>query len=159
MLLLARLHRQLTCLLFATAAAASITPSNTSTARIYLGHVTLPLSHAESDGGKIADLVEGNLYNTNFSSVANISSNEVAYISCNPSDYTGFDDAQKVFQQAYTQANISAIILYSTVTDYCNYTQESSQTIMNDFAVYSMTTAQESSQVLDAISNLPAHMK
>ncbi|KAI2478625.1 RING-finger-containing ubiquitin ligase [Pyrenophora tritici-repentis] len=171
MLLLARLHRQLTCLLFATvaAAAASIAPTNTSTARVNLGHGTLPLSHAEGDGGKIADLVpltqqatrsvEGNLYNTNFDNVANISSNEVAYISCNPGDYTGFDDAQRVFQQAYTQANISAIILYSTVSDYCNYTQESSQTIMDDFAVYSMTNAQDSAKVLDAISNLPTHMK
>ncbi|KAA8615946.1 RING-finger-containing ubiquitin ligase [Pyrenophora tritici-repentis] len=171
MLLLARLHRQLTCLLFATvaAAAASIAPTNTSTVRVNLGHGTLPLSHAEGDGGKIADLVpltqqatrsvEGNLYNTNFDNVANISSNEVAYISCNPGDYTGFDDAQRVFQQAYTQANISAIILYSTVSDYCNYTQESSQTIMDDFAVYSMTNAQDSAKVLDAISNLPTHMK
>lgn len=64
-----------------------------------------------------------------------------------------------MFEQAYQQANISAIILYSTVTDYCNYTLESTQTIMDNFAVYSMTTSQESRQVLDAISNLPAHMK
>jgi len=57
LLLLARLHRQLTCLLFATAAAATISPTNSSTARPDLGDVTLPLSHAEADGGKIADLV------------------------------------------------------------------------------------------------------
>jgi hypothetical protein len=67
--------------------------------------------------------------------------------------------AQSLFQQAYGQANISGVILYSTATDYCNYTQSNEQDIVQDFAVYSMTNKQDSKTVLNAVDNLPAHMK
>lgn len=168
----ARLHRlswQLTCLLFATSATATISPSNTSTARPGWGDGTLPLARAESNGRKIANVIpltqeavnsaKGNLYYTNFSNVANITADEIAYISCNPSDYNGFDSAQSVFEQAYQQANISAAILYSTATDYCDYDQNDSQQMVLQFAVYSMTSKTDSAFVLDAIDDLPAHMK
>lgn len=59
-MLFARLHHlpwQLTCLLFATVATATITPSNTSTVRPDVIEDTLPLAHAEDDGGKIADVI------------------------------------------------------------------------------------------------------
>lgn len=99
------------------------------------------------------------MYYTNFSNVANISNSEIAYISCNPDDYTGFDNAQRVFEQAYTQANITAVILYSTATNYCNYSQDNSQEMIERFAVYSMTNRDDSALVLDAVDNLPASMK
>lgn len=56
----ARLHPlswQLTCLLFATSATATISPSNTSTARPGWGGGTLPLARAESNGRKIANVI------------------------------------------------------------------------------------------------------
>lgn len=99
------------------------------------------------------------MYYTNFSNVANISTGEIAYISCNPDDYTGFDNAQRVFEQAYAQANITAVILYSTATNYCNYSQDNSQDMIERFAVYSMTNRDDSALVLDAVDNLPASMK
>lgn len=102
---------------------------------------------------------KGNLYYTNYSTVGNISDDEIAYISCNPADYNGYYDAQKVFEDAYEQANISAVILYSTATNYCDYLQNNSQQMLQRFPVYSMTNKRDSTSVLDAIDNLPAHMK
>lgn len=167
-MLLARLHQQLTCLLLATPALAAISASNTSTARSDLGP-TLPLAHVDANGRKIADVipltqeaadsVKGNLYYATFSSVTNISADEIAYISCNPADYNGYTDAQDVFERAYVQANISAVILFSTATDYCDYQQGNSQEMLQRFAVYSMTNKGDSAAVLDAIDDLPAHMK
>ncbi|KAG9191572.1 hypothetical protein G6011_10306 [Alternaria panax] len=171
-MLLASPHRlswQLTCVLFATVSAATISSTNTSTARPNLHHGTLPLADAQGDGNAIADLipltqeatksVKGNLYNTNYSSAARISNDEIAYISCNLNDYNGFDTPQAVFERAYIQANISAVILYSTASNYCNYSQDSAQNMIEEFAVYSMTNRDDSTEVLGAIIDLPAHMK
>ncbi|KAF1842528.1 uncharacterized protein K460DRAFT_346486 [Cucurbitaria berberidis CBS 394.84] len=164
-----RLHRLQTCLLFASVATATITSSNTSTAGPRF-QGTIPLKHAEGDKAQIAQLVpltreaaqrtiEGNLYSTNASTVANITNSEIAYISCNLNDYTGFIDPQRVFEDAYRNANISGVILYSTETDYCDYEQNNSQEMMQAFPVLSMTNKQDSATLRDAISNLPVHMK
>ncbi|CBY00064.1 hypothetical protein LEMA_P076530.1 [Plenodomus lingam JN3] len=158
-----------TCLLFAAAGSAMIVPSNTSTVSDRFPG-TLPLHHAEGDSTQIAQLIpltreaarhtiEGNLYNTNFSNVANIANNEIAYISCNPDDYNGLVDAQRVFTEAYQNANISGVILYSTATDYCDYVQETSQDIMRTLPIFSMVNKQDSARVLDAVANLPISMK
>ncbi|KAL6705806.1 hypothetical protein ACN47E_006444 [Coniothyrium glycines] len=169
--MLTRLQRfpwQLSCLLCVSTAAASITQSNTSTAGGRFSG-TLPLRH-DGDSTDIAQLVpltreaatrtvEGNLFNTNYSNVANISDSEIAYISCNPNDYTGYADAQTVFQTAFLTANISGIILYSTDTDYCDYEQDNTQDMQQYFPVYSMVNKQNSAVVRDAIDDLPLHMK
>ncbi|KAF1947986.1 hypothetical protein EJ02DRAFT_461500 [Clathrospora elynae] len=165
---LQRLPWQLICLLFASVATATITPSNTST----IGpepqfQGTLPLKSA--DGAQISQLIpltrqaalsiEGNLYNTNFSNTVNISAGEIAYISCNPDDYLGLVDAQRVFEDAYNKANISGVILYSTATDYCDFKPGSNQEILQSFAVLSMTKRQDSATLRDNIDNLPVAMK
>jgi hypothetical protein len=49
--------------------------------------------------------------------------------------------------------------LYSTASDYCNYTQDNTQIMMDEFAMYTMTNRDDSAKVLDAIIDLPAHMK
>ncbi|KAH7078038.1 hypothetical protein BKA63DRAFT_277513 [Paraphoma chrysanthemicola] len=164
-----RLPWSLACLLLATVATAAITPSNSSTAGgRFQG--TLPLQHADASQGQIAELVpltreaaqrtvEGNLFNTNYSNVANISDSEIAFISCNPSDYPGYADPQRVFEDAYRSANISGVILYSTATDYCDYDQGSSQEMLQDFPVLSMTNKQASASLLDQVDDLPAHLK
>ncbi|KAJ4993138.1 E3 ubiquitin-protein ligase [Stagonosporopsis vannaccii] len=155
--------------LVVAAASATITPSNTSTVDQSWFQGTLPLQ-GPGDGQQIAELVpltregarrsvEGNLYRTNSSTVASISDGEIAYISCNPADYPGFVDAQGLFDQAYGNgnANISGIILYSTVTDYCDYEDDNNS--MNDFPVLSMTNKTDSAAVLDQIDDLAVHMK
>jgi hypothetical protein len=59
-MLLAPLHRlpwQLTCVLFATVSAATISSTNTSTARPNLYDSTLPLADAQGDGTTIAEVI------------------------------------------------------------------------------------------------------
>lgn len=153
----------------AAVASASITPSNTSTVNSRYFQGTLPLQ-GPNNGQQIAELIpltrqgaqqsiEGNLYRTNGSMVGNISDGEIAYISCNPADYPGFVDAQGIFNQAYGNgnANISGVILYSTVTDYCDYDDDNGN--MQNFPVLSMTNKSDSAAVLDQIDDLAVHMK
>lgn len=157
-------------LLFTAASSAFITSSNTSTAsNQFLG--TLPLQHPGNDANPIAQLVpltreaitmrtiEGNLYNTDFSNVDGITNNQIAYISCDAQDYPGLVDAQRVFTEAYSHANISAVILYSTVTDYCDYEQDTNQDTVQSFPVLSMVNKQDSAKVHDALASLPVSMK
>lgn len=103
--------------------------------------------------------IEGNLFNTNFSNVANISASEIAFISCNPSDYSGYADAQRVFEDAYGKANIAGVILYSTAHDYCKYAQDSNQDMLQNFPVLSMTSKQASASLLDAVDDLPVSLR
>jgi len=159
----------LTLALGAARVFATITPSNTSTVIAHSFQGTLPLQ-GPGNGQQIAELIpltregaqrslEGNLYLTNDTSVGHISDGEIAYISCDPSDYSDFLGAQGVFNQAYNQgtANISGVILYSTVTDYCNFVDDMST--MSGFPVLSMTNKTDSSAVLNQIDNLAVHMK
>lgn len=155
--------------LLAAVASASIAPSNTSTVNSRYFQGTLPLQ-GPGNGQQIAELIpltrqgaqqsiEGNLYRTNGSTVGSISDGEIAYISCNPADYPGFVDAQGLFSQAYGNgnANISGVILYSTVTDYCDYDDDNGN--MQDFPVLSMTRKTDSAAVLGQIDDLAVHMK
>lgn len=163
--------RALALVSIAAVASGSITPSNTTTVNARYFQGTLPLQHALGDGQQIAELVpltregaqrsiEGNLYRTNASTVATISDGDIAYISCNPADYPGFVDAQAVFDQAYGSgnANLSAVILYSTVTDYCDYVYDNNPS-MSAFPVLSMTNKTDSAAVLDQIDDLAVQMK
>ncbi|KAH7401100.1 hypothetical protein DE146DRAFT_654916 [Phaeosphaeria sp. MPI-PUGE-AT-0046c] len=166
-----RLPWQSTWLLFATGATAAmtITPSNTSTLDSSLFQGTLPLTHSNGDQGHIADLipltrqaaqqtVEGSLYNINSSTVAGITDGQVAFINCNTADFPGYVNPTSLFQDAYKAANISAVILYSTVSDYCAYQSNNNQQMLQDFAVFSMTNQQASASLLNDVgksSTLP----
>lgn len=96
--------------------------------------------------------VEGSLYNTNSSTYTAISDGQVAYINCNTADYPGYVDPQRLFEDAYKAANISGVILYSTVTDYCAYDANNNQQMLQDFAVFSMTNKQASASLLNDVS-------
>jgi len=165
------LPRRLPCLglLFAAGSSAFVTSSNTSTT-ISQFSGTLPLQHAANDATPIAQLVpltreaaartiEGNLYNANFSNVAGIADNDIAYISCDSRDYPGLIDAQRVFTDAYENANISGVILYSIVADYCDYEQDTTQETMQSFPVLSMVSKQDAAKVHDALVGLPVSTK
>lgn len=103
--------------------------------------------------------IEGNLHNTNYSSVASIANSEIAYISCDALDYSGLVDAQRVFTDAYENANISGVILYSTAVDYCDYEQDTTQDMMESFPVLSMTNKQDALRVRDTLLTAPVSMK
>ncbi|KAF2993404.1 hypothetical protein E8E13_001712 [Curvularia kusanoi] len=154
----------------AAAVSATITQSNTTTVNTRYFSGTLPLQAPGSPPAQIAQLIpltregtqrtiEGNLFNTNSTTVGSINDGDIAYISCNPADYPDFLGAQGVFDQAYGNgnANISGVILYSTVTDYCDYADDNSN--MAGFPVLSMTNKTDSATVLSAITDQPVHMK
>jgi hypothetical protein len=94
----------------------------------------------------------GNLYYTIDSTLSNLTVEDIAYISCNPADYDDYFGATKTFEDAYKQDNITAIILYSTDTNYCDYTGMASP--MQDFRIFSMTSKEESQMLLNATDNM-----
>ncbi|KAH5037947.1 hypothetical protein HBI74_036000 [Parastagonospora nodorum] len=163
-MLLSRLQRvswPLACLWFATCATAAIAPSNSSTAGDFPG--TLALERTDGDQTQLVALVpltgqasggtvNGNLVKTDFNNAANLSMVDVAYISCDSEDYTGFDDAQRVFKDAY-EANARAVVLYSTRSDYCAYASQNSQEMIQSLYIYSMTSKDNSKSLLGLLGN------
>jgi hypothetical protein len=101
--------------------------------------------------------LQGNLVDTNTSTVNNLTARDISYISCNPNDYNGFLNAVSILQQAMGQHNLSAVILYSTVSDFCGY--EGVPSPLQDFPLFSMTRMQDSQTVLNDISNLGVSSK
>ncbi|KAF2268126.1 hypothetical protein CC78DRAFT_37048 [Lojkania enalia] len=85
--------------------------------------------------------------------MANVPAEVIPYISCSPADYSGNFNALSVVQNAM-QTNITAIILYTTRSDYCNLTEPTEQ--LQQFPIFSMTSASDSQKVLDNIDDLPA---
>jgi hypothetical protein len=175
-------------LLFAAATTATITPSNSSTAAQGQGLlplkyangdqaritdvVPLTLGAAQGTVSPLADVIrgyaswssacvwqlKGNLFITNYSNARNVSDGDIAFISCNPDDSTGFIDPQSVFQTAYERRNIAGVLLYSTASDYCGYVQDN-QPMMQNFPVLSMTNRLASQALLDAVRDTPAGTK
>ncbi|KAF2872007.1 hypothetical protein BDV95DRAFT_31597 [Massariosphaeria phaeospora] len=96
-----------------------------------------------------------NLFNTNQTSFANVSSGEIAYISCDSANYDGMPP-EKVLEEAWKK-NISAAILYSTTADYCNYTNMQSglrDGSLTDFALFTTGNKEEAQKVYDNIDDL-----
>lgn len=87
----------------------------------------------------------GTLFDTTPSSVANLSSSNIAFISCDPSDYPGNIDAVGLLQRAIS-VNATAGLLYSQISDYCNYTNAPGS--LQEFFLYSMTSANGSAKLL-----------
>ncbi|KAF2473266.1 uncharacterized protein BDR25DRAFT_302228 [Lindgomyces ingoldianus] len=152
-----RLPWELACALFSlTAMAGNVAPSNQTT-RIstYSGSISLQAVN----GQNLTELVSltrkaivengapihGNLYNTNESSVGNITSEDISYISCDSSVYPGNIDGLKLFEAAW-QKNISAAIFYSTTSDFCNYTGLTEQ--LQDYPIFSSTNKDNSKKIL-----------
>lgn len=88
-----------------------------------------------------------------------MSPGDILYISCNPADYTGFINADRVFQDAFGKTNLSAVILYSSVTDYCSYTPPANQGMIDGFPILSMTNKSTSAMLHSQVANLPVSMK
>lgn len=103
--------------------------------------------------------IEGNLFNTNALTVANLAPSEIAYISCNPTDYRGYESAQRVFQDAYQQGNISGVILYTTADDHCTIRSDNDQAMLQDFSVLTMTNRTAAAMLRDNIDDLPVSLK
>ncbi|KAF2795269.1 hypothetical protein K505DRAFT_374041 [Melanomma pulvis-pyrius CBS 109.77] len=160
-------RRAACALLFAISAAAIVVPSNESTGLSFRGIIELQTQKGENisrlvpiSRGATANInspLTGNLYYTNVDNTRNLTVQDIAYISCNPDDYPGNIDATRVFQQAYEQNNITAILLYSTASDFCEYTGIS--TPLQEFRIFSMTHREDSQKVLNETVGLDASAK
>jgi hypothetical protein len=100
--------------------------------------------------------IQGSLFRANFSNAANIAAGDIAFISCNRADYSGYDSPERVFQTAYERGHIAGALLYSTADDYCAYVQDNNQALLQNFPVLSMASRQASQALLEAVQYLPA---
>ncbi|KAF2191356.1 hypothetical protein K469DRAFT_656174 [Zopfia rhizophila CBS 207.26] len=161
---LRKLPWRLTCALFAMAAA-EIVPSNTTTAISGFNGIFQLQNSSRQNISELVPLTEkargrnnslmlgGALYNTNQTSFVNITNRAIAYISCDPDDYPGNVNAQSVFESAYNQQNLTAVIFYSTTSDFCAYNDPPDP--IQEFSVFSMANKDDSKKVLEDIDDLP----
>ncbi|KAJ4305340.1 hypothetical protein N0V90_000871 [Kalmusia sp. IMI 367209] len=158
---------RLACALFATVASAGIAPSNTSTGIDYGG--TINLQEQESSTAKnITTLVpltteatirnlNGELYLTNDNNYGLISGGDLAFISCDAQDYPGNLQADNIFQSVYDSDKPSGAILFSTESNYCNYTGNDAS--IKQFPIYSMTSKAASQNMKDTLMQQSASTK
>lgn len=85
-----------------------------------------------------------------------MTADDISYISCNALDYRGDLGAAQVFKQAYFH-NTTAVILYGTASDFCNYTDIKPS--LHDFPIFSMTNRAVSQKLLNQTSALAASDK
>ncbi|KAF2813935.1 uncharacterized protein BDZ99DRAFT_459684 [Mytilinidion resinicola] len=151
-------------LLWSMAAAQQVVSSNTSTAQ---PSGTFQLM-ATSQMSTIAELIAltdsaaninmpppgltGTLFLTNTDTVVNLTERNIAYISCDASDYPGNLQASDLLQRA-DGLNATASILYSTTSNFCQLDKPS--TSISDSVVYSMTNFSESSTIVNDLTQPP----
>ena len=90
----------------------------------------------------------GTLFLATSNTVANLQNGDIAYISCEPSDYTAQIDSAKTINIAVSHSP-SAIVLYSTFAARCNFSAP------NTFAytsMYSMVDANSSATIVSALT-------
>ncbi|KAL5397859.1 hypothetical protein PMIN03_012836 [Paraphaeosphaeria minitans] len=148
------------CALFATVAAAATTiaPANSSTVyNNYTGTINLQDNQGKNistlvpltSGAEDVDL-NAVLFYTTTETANNISRNQVAYISCDPSDYPGNLHAERILSDLSQTA--SGAILYSTTENYCNYTSDDAN--MQTFPLYSTTNKGDATSQKDTLEEL-----
>ena len=92
--------------------------------------------------------ISDTLYHVTTSNQNNLTDQDVAYISCDPGDYSGFLSLNNVFQTALG-VNATAIILYSLTAEQCNITGMESAFSK----LYSMSNRTRSNELLEHIGN------
>ncbi|KAF1974737.1 hypothetical protein BU23DRAFT_90010 [Bimuria novae-zelandiae CBS 107.79] len=163
---------RLACALFATmASAATIAPTNSSTGVDYQGtinlrkidgnnnhNVTTLLPLTQDAKGKNLD---GDLVLTSASNAQNLTSSPIAYISCDEGEaggYSGNINADFVLQNVYDTKQAQAAILYSTTSNYCNYTAPTTPGL-SDFPIYSTAVMGDARSIRDNLTAQDAGMK
>ena len=160
---------RLACALFATLCVATTSPSNSSTGIDFDGNIYLQYMNKDRNT-TLAPLtqdatqqdvsssspstmntkhlhrltstqLDSELVYTTDSNTGNFTQNGIAYISCDPSSYTGNINPDGVLNAVYSTGNPEAAILYSTTSSYCNYT--ASDPALSDSAIYSTTNMTE----------------
>ncbi|KAK8194257.1 hypothetical protein M8818_007445 [Zalaria obscura] len=104
------------------------------------------LAQGLGQSGKDTGLV-GTLHLTTANNQVNLTRDDIAFISCDPSSYGGFISMSDVIQSAES-ANTTAILLYSTTASYCNLTSSDQAYPF----VYSTMSADDAWTLLNQIS-------
>jgi hypothetical protein len=104
--------------------------------------LTRTLTHATQMG------IRDTLYHVTTSNQENLTDQDIAYISCDSGDYSGFLSLNNVYRTALG-VNVSAIILYSLTAEQCNVTDLDSAYPR----VYSMPNQTESESLLSFLSH------
>ncbi|OCL03735.1 hypothetical protein AOQ84DRAFT_381322 [Glonium stellatum] len=146
-------------------ASAQILPSNTSShlpstgsfellASKWMSNVAdvVPLTNKAAGGSMPPPGITGTLFLATPTTISNLTSKNIAYISCDPSDYPGNIDALAVLQRA-VGVNATASLLYSRTSSSCNYTAAAGN--LQDFLLYSMNSADDSNKLLDDLVQTP----
>ncbi|KAI4718280.1 hypothetical protein E4T48_05521 [Aureobasidium sp. EXF-10727] len=94
--------------------------------------------------------IRDSLFHVTTANRDNLTSQEIAYISCDSGDYSGFLSLADVYRTALS-VNASAIIFYSLISEQCNITSPESAYQR----VYSMSNNTVSLNVLNYINNEP----
>lgn len=94
--------------------------------------------------------LDGVLFYTTTATANNISLHQIAYISCDNSSYPGIIQVDSILSDISHTA--SGAILYSTTSDYCNYTSDDAS--MDLFALYSTTNAAAARRQQDTLEAL-----
>ena len=79
--------------------------------------------------------LDGNLFNTNETTVDHLKTEDISYISCDSADHSSPNGALAVVEKAMNH-NLTAIILYSTRAQFCGYSGVTK--VMQNFPIYSM---------------------
>lgn len=96
--------------------------------------------------------ITGTLFFATPNTISNLTSANIAYISCDPSDYPGNINGLAVLQRA-VGLNAAAGLLYSKTSSYCNYTATAGN--FQEFLLYSMNSADNSNKLLNGLVKTP----
>ncbi|KAF2644612.1 hypothetical protein P280DRAFT_514083 [Massarina eburnea CBS 473.64] len=114
-----------------------------------MGMVKLAALVPVTAAGSSSRSFQGTVYLTSDSNFQNMSQTDIPLISCDV--YSGNLQATSIFQTIFDTKSPRAAILYSTTSDYCNYTDPSDQ--VRQFPMYSTTNASVSKSLVDTIQN------
>ncbi|KAK6001885.1 hypothetical protein QM012_002375 [Aureobasidium pullulans] len=143
-------------LLVSGAAALLIQPTNTTTnssdvVELIVGSIDFgalqPLTQSATVNLNMG--IHDTIYHVTTQNRDSLTGQEIAYISCDSGDYTGFLSLNDVYRTALG-VNASAIILYSLISEQCNLTDP--ETAYQ--RVFSMSNHTISQEVLNAINNI-----
>lgn len=112
----------------------------------------VPLTYRAASGSVPTPGITGTLFLATPNTISNLTSTNIAYISCDPSDYPGNINALAVLQRA-VGLNAAAGLLYSKTSSYCNYTATAEN--FHEFLLYSMNSADNSNKLLNGLVKTP----
>ncbi|KAI9797285.1 MAG: hypothetical protein M1833_005581 [Piccolia ochrophora] len=107
-----------------------------------------PLTPPTAPGERLMNPRGGGMRLTTAANSPDLGTDDIAYLSCDPSNYTGELDASEVFRDA-VQRKPKAIVLYSTQAKFCNISGQSSDD--GSLKIFTMTETSDASRFEDTL--------